>query len=45
MTPSSSEIFPTPPDDVVSEEEMNAYFISGAATPPYDWASTEDPCA
>ncbi len=45
MTPSSGEIFPTPSDDVVSEEEMNAYFVDGAATPPYDWASTEDPCA
>ena len=44
MTPSTTSVFPIPPEDPFSEENMNAYFENGAATPPYDYSTVPDPC-
>lgn len=44
MTPDSASIFPQPKTDPYPEEVFDAYFANGAATPPYDYANTPDPC-
>lgn len=44
MTPDSASVFPQPATDPYPEEVFNAYFAAGAATPPYDYANTPDPC-
>ena len=45
MTPDSGSIFPIAPTDPYPEEMLDAYFSAGAATPPYDYATTPDACA
>lgn len=45
MTPATTSIFPIPPSDPMPEETLNAYFVNGQATPPYDYANVPDPCA
>ena len=37
-------IFPQPATDPYPEDVFDAYFANGAATPPYDYATTPDPC-
>ncbi|MFO1035305.1 MAG: substrate-binding domain-containing protein [Geminicoccaceae bacterium] len=44
MTVETGSIFPVAPTEPLSEEAMNGYFRKGAATPPYDYASTPSPC-
>jgi ribose transport system substrate-binding protein len=44
MTPDSATVFPVAPSDPYPEDQLNAYFTNGAATPPYDYATTPDPC-
>ena len=45
MTPDSATVFPVAPSDPYPEDLLNAYFENGAATAPYDYATTPDPCA
>jgi ribose transport system substrate-binding protein len=45
MTPDSATVFPVAPADPYPEDVLDAYFENGAATPPYDYATTPDPCA
>ena len=45
MTSDSATVFPIAPSDPYPEEMLDAYFIAGAATPPYDYATTPDACA
>jgi len=44
MTPDSATVFPVSPTDPYPEDLLNAYFATGAATPPYDYATTPNPC-
>lgn len=44
MTPDAATIFPVPPADPYPDELLDAYFENGAATPPYDFATTPSPC-
>jgi ribose transport system substrate-binding protein len=44
MTTDSATIFPVAPSDPYPEELLDAYFENGAATPPYDYSTTPDPC-
>lgn len=45
MTPDSASVFPVSPTDPYPDELLDAYFTTPAATPPYDYATTPDPCA
>lgn len=44
MTPDSGTVFPVAPSDPYPEDLLNAYFDNGAATAPYDYATTPNPC-
>jgi len=44
MTPDSGTVFPVAPSDPYPEDLLDAYFANGAATPPYDYATTPNPC-
>lgn len=44
MTPDSATVFPVAPSDPYPEDLLNAYFDNGAATAPYDYATTPSPC-
>jgi len=44
MTPDATSVFPVPPTDPISEDQLNAYFNNGATTPPYDYANTPPAC-
>lgn len=45
MTPDSTSLFPVPPSDPFSEEMLDAYFVNGAPTAPYDYANVPSACA
>jgi ribose transport system substrate-binding protein len=45
MTPASVSIFPSPPTDPVSDQDLDAYFKKPAAISNYNYADTPDPCA
>lgn len=44
MTSDSATIFPIAPSDPYPEEMLDPYFVNGAATPPYDYATTPSAC-
>jgi ribose transport system substrate-binding protein len=44
MTTDATSIFPIPPTDPFPEDIMNEYFVNGAATPPYDYATAPKAC-
>ena len=44
MTPDAVSVFPVPPQDPVSEQEMDAYFSNPAPTPGYDYAAVPAAC-
>jgi ribose transport system substrate-binding protein len=44
MTPDSASIFPVPATDPYPEDVLDTYFNDPAPTPPYDYATTPDPC-
>ncbi len=45
MTPDAVSVFPSPPADPVSEQDLNAYFRKPAPIPNYNYADVPDPCA
>lgn len=44
MKPDSTSIFPIPPKDPFSEDQMNAYFTNGAPLAYYDYAKAPKAC-
>jgi ribose transport system substrate-binding protein len=44
MMPDSGSIFPVPPVDRLTEEDLNGYFTNGEAIKFYDYGQTPDPC-
>jgi len=43
MTPDSTSIFPIPPKDPISEDEMNNYFTNGKTLAEYDYSQVPAP--
>jgi ribose transport system substrate-binding protein len=44
MTPDSATVFPVAATDPYPDELLDPYFNDPAPTPPYDYATTPDPC-
>ena len=45
MTPAAVSVFPSPPTDPVSDQDLDAYFKKPAAIANYNYADAPDPCA
>lgn len=45
MTPDTGSIFPVPPEDPISEDLLNAYFVKPAPTRGWDYSQVPDACA
>jgi ribose transport system substrate-binding protein len=45
MTTASVSTFPVAPEDPLPDSLMDGYFRKPAATPPFDYSKTPDPCA
>lgn len=45
MTPDAVSVFPSPPTDPVSAQDLDAYFKKPAAIANYNYADAPDPCA
>ena len=44
FTPDSGSLFPVAAADPYPDEMLDAYFANSGPTPPYDYATTPDPC-
>jgi ribose transport system substrate-binding protein len=45
MTPAAVSVFPSPPTDPVSAQDLDSYFKKPAAIANYNYADAPDPCA
>ena len=45
MTPDSATVFPVAASDSYPDEMLDGFFANPGPTPPYDYATTPDPCA